>query len=179
MITLIISIISLLCAFLMVYLAGKFSAMQDAVKHFPRQSIFEVKRKYGTTKKILNYDTGILYEYWYNLNGLDYLSKYEGYDNTKPTRKFNILGRKIHIVQICDGWHWWKMWQIVCYNLSDIFSSIASISLFIYLYLYLILSMNITVLIFVLFWSFYFWIIGYTWNLSFNSYYNFKLRKVV
>jgi len=169
--------LSLLFAFFMVYLAGKFSAMQDAVKHFPNQSIFNKPRFIGTTKKILKYDTGILYEYWYNLNGKGHLAKYEDYDNTKPKRKFNIFGYKIHIVQISDGWHWWKMWQIVCYNLSDLFSSIASVLLFIYLYMYLGCSVSITVIIFCVFWFSYFWVIGYIWNVSFNSYYNIKLRK--
>lgn len=172
---LIFAIISLITAFGFIFLAGKFSAMQDAVKHFPLGSIFNKIHKVGTTKKILSYDTGILYEYWYNLYGKDHLAKYEDYDNTKPKRKFNILGYKIHIVQITDGWHWWKMWGIVFYNLTDIFSSITSILLF--LFLYSSLSIEVVVIILILFYFSYFWITGYCWNLGFNIYYNEKLRK--
>lgn len=167
--------ISLFLAFLFIFLAGKFSAMQDSVKHYPLTSIFNIESMYNTKVKVFGYDTGIVYRYWYNINGLDYLGKYENYNNQNPKKKFKILGLNIHLVQITDAWHWWKMWRIVFDNLSDIFSSIASVCLFI------ILSISVkspvAILYVILYLFTYFWAIGYIVNFGFNLYYDKKLRR--
>lgn len=179
MVNLITAVGSMSLAFGAEYLAGKFSAMQDAVKHFPNQSIFHKEELIGTTKKIWKYDTKILYEYWYNLNSKDHLSKYEDYDNTKPKRKFKIFKWNIHIIQICDAWHWYKMWTIAFYNLSDILASFSTMFSFIYLYKSLSIDLVSIIWYIVLALVIYYWANGYIWNASFNSYYNKKLRKGV
>lgn len=170
-------IIFIITALLFSALAGRFSAMQDAVKHFPRDSVFSLTAKEHPTR------FGILSEYWYNQNGKDWLGKYEDYDPDKPLRKFRILFFSVHLVQLTDAWHWWKMWKIGFEKLTDVFAASAAVLLFYYLeqqssltnlaeggqadYIVLIMSASLFI---------YFWLNSFAWILSFNIYYDKLLR---
>ena len=167
--------ISLLCfalAFVCSMLAGRFSAIQDTVKYHPDKSIFNKPELYNTKK------FGIDYEYWYNLNGhASWLAKYNDYDKTKGKRKTKILFFRLHLVQLYDAWHYYKMWKIGMYNLSDLFSSAATVLLFAYMVFVRSLGTGDAALIIAGALFIYYWINGAAWIVSFNKHYDDWLLK--
>lgn len=167
---LLLIILLLLCALWCNFLAGRFSACQDALKHFPNQSIF---KKIASKKKFV---FGIVSEYWFNLNGKDGLAKYEDYNSTKPKRKWKILFFKIHIVQLSDAWHWYKMWNVAMEKLDGVFLAFASAFAFAQLWINYSFSIDYTLLIIAVALVCYFWLAGFVWNVSFNLHYDKWLR---
>ena len=160
----------LLLALLCNFLAGRFNAIMDALKHFPTQSVFAAKAQ--KVKTVF----GINSQYWYNQNGKDYLGKYEDYKPMKQKRKWNVLGIKIHIVQISDAWHWFKMWSVAMEKLDGTFIAFASVCAFALLWIDNSFTIDYTLLIIAVGLICYFWLAGFTWIVSFNKHYEEWLR---
>lgn len=148
-------------------IAGRFSAMQDAVKHYPKSSIF-VLTAANKHKRF-----GILSDYWYNLNGKDWLAKYEDYDPSKPLRKFKFLTFNVHLVQLTDGWHWFKMWNLCFERLTDLFYAASLVILVNYLYS---INFDSIITIIISYSIFYFILSSIFWIVSFNLHYDNLLR---
>lgn len=143
------------------WLAGRFNAMMDTLKHHPAGSVFAAKAQ--KKKTVFGIDS----QYWYNQNGLDWLAKYVDYDHTKGKRKWKILFFKIHIVQISDAWHWYKMWNVAMEKLDGVFIAAAALCFFI---------INGSILIIAIGLICYFWLAGIVWIVSFNKHYDDWLR---
>lgn len=161
-------IISLLLSFLFLWLAGYCSAVQDAIKHFPNNTIFNKPEKYNTKTKF-----GIDYEYYWNLNGKDSdLAKYINYRIEDGKRKTKILKWYIHMVQFYDAWHHHKMLKIGFNILADVTASVAAVRIYI--------LHNPVWWHWVLIAMIYFTIQAINWNVfSFNPFYEKWLRKKV
>ncbi|GMU99375.1 MAG: hypothetical protein AMXMBFR51_21100 [Ignavibacteriota bacterium] len=160
-------ILFLIIALFLNAIAGRFSAMQDAVKHYPNSSIFVLT----ATSKPKRF--GILSDYWYNLNGKDWLAKYEDYDSSKPLRKFKILFLNIHLVQLTDAWHWFKMWNLCFERLTDLFYAASVVILFNYLYSN---NFNSIITIVISYAVIYFILSSIFWIVSFNLHYDNLLK---
>ncbi|MHA2274260.1 MAG: hypothetical protein ACXAC2_00735 [Candidatus Kariarchaeaceae archaeon] len=135
--------------------------MQDTVEHHNANSIFNIKKNRSGIKWL-----GIPRIFWYNINGKDHYTKYVDLDPAKGKRKDKILFIIAHWTQLYDAWHWWKMWKIAMYNLTDVFSGLTVFFLTLFLvgsdYLFLVF-----VYLFI-----YFWTIGFWWIWSFNIHYD-------
>lgn len=96
-------IISIIAFVLFVMVAAISSAIQDVNKNHWHQSIFNQPKN---TKKIF----GWVWNRWFEPES--WLNKYKFRMPTQGKIKFKILFFRIHIVQLTNGWHFFKMIKI-------------------------------------------------------------------
>lgn len=102
-------ITSIILFFVFVSFAAIASAIQDVNKNKWNESVFNQPKN---TKKIF----GWIWNKWFEPDS--WLNKYAFRRPSMPLIKFKILFWKIHIVQLTDGWHFFKMIKIICWLLA-------------------------------------------------------------
>jgi len=156
----------ILCIHVLLFAAGYAaycSAVQDTVKHRFKDSIFY---KPGTKKKMFGFD----WNWWFGSASKNkYLLTLSGElalddDGNYIKRKTKILFWNIHLLQIYDAWHHYKMRKIVFWIIAAIACG-GVITLFPFNY-HLIWKMVAV-----------FFVVGIAWNVVFNKFYDKILRR--
>jgi len=166
---LILAIVFLILSLVLLFFAGRFSAIQDTVKHHFTESIFHQP---GTTKKKFGFD----WNWWYasswknkwmlDENGNVLIDPKTG---KRVPRTTKFLFFKWQFVQIYDAWHYYKMLKIGFNIIADVTASVAAVFLFV--------AASPSIVAWIIMAIIYFIVQAIIWNFSFNSHYDNWLLK--
>lgn len=159
----VIEILILLVVSILIFsIAPYCNAVMDSCDHHYIWTVFYAPG--NTTKKRF----GIEWNMWHGIDQM-WKNKYVDRDPQKGLRKTKILFWRIHIVQLYDAWHWYKMWMIVAFCVAISVDFVAA-SVW-------ITMANVSVMRVIIGLLSVFFIHGIMWNVVFNLFYDKLLRK--